>query len=211
RQQDDVLADRDHAHADPCRHRGGLLPTNGEDRSAGGLGRRHRERHAGHLPACPRDRAEARRVEACRLRPRDGSAAVRADARQHGRRNGSTRRRAAPRGGSEGAGLMPWRSPDRHGITPQNKGRYDGYDVLAQVDTWDELTAGVVLARLAPFTDLSFFDMTENAIAGALCDLLLNQDGEPRIPVVGLIDQRLALGETDGWHYADLPEDGEAW
>jgi hypothetical protein len=28
---------------------------------------------------------------------------------------------------------------------------------------------------------------------------------------VALIDARLAAGETDGWHYDDLPEDGEAW
>jgi hypothetical protein len=26
-----------------------------------------------------------------------------------------------------------------------------------------------------------------------------------------MIDARLAAGETDGWHYDDLPEDGEAW
>ena len=34
------------------------------------------------------------------------------------------------------------------------------------------------------------------------------QDGEPRVPVLALIDSRLAIGETDGWHYDDLPEDG---
>ena len=26
-----------------------------------------------------------------------------------------------------------------------------------------------------------------------------------------LIDRRLAIGETDGWHYDDMPEDGQAW
>jgi hypothetical protein len=26
-----------------------------------------------------------------------------------------------------------------------------------------------------------------------------------------MVDARLAAGETDGWHYADLPEDGQAW
>ena len=29
--------------------------------------------------------------------------------------------------------------------------------------------------------------------------------------MVALIDARLAIGETDGWHYQDLPEDGQAW
>lgn len=106
---------------------------------------------------------------------------------------------------------MPWRSPSQQGITPQNRGRFTGYDVLAQVEHWDDVTAGVVLARLALTTDLSFFTMAENAIAGALCDLLLAQDCEPKVPVVAMIDERLAAGETDGWHYADLPEDGQAW
>ncbi len=49
------------------------------------------------------------------------------------------------------------------------------------------------------------------AIAEPLLDLLLDQDCEPRIPVLALIDTRLAIGETDGWHYDDLPEDGQAW
>jgi len=29
--------------------------------------------------------------------------------------------------------------------------------------------------------------------------------------VLALIDARLAVGETDGWHYDDLPEDSDAW
>ena len=106
---------------------------------------------------------------------------------------------------------MRWRSPNQRGVTPQGRGRFSGYDVLDQVDHWDDVTAGVVLARLAPTTNLSFFTTAEDAIAGALCDLLLAQDAEPKVPVVALIDQRLATGETDGWHYATLPEDGQAW
>ena len=48
-------------------------------------------------------------------------------------------------------------------------------------------------------------------VAEPLLDLLLAQDAEPRVPVLALIDTRLAIGETDGWHYDDLPEDGQAW
>ncbi len=106
---------------------------------------------------------------------------------------------------------MPYRSPDQRATTPQHRGRFPGYDVLDEVGRWDDVTAGVVLARLAPITELSFFTMAENATASALCDLLLHQDREPRIPVVALIDRRLAMGETDGWHYDDMPEDGQAW
>jgi Gluconate 2-dehydrogenase subunit 3 len=106
---------------------------------------------------------------------------------------------------------MPYRSPNQRAVTPQGRGRFPGYDVLEEAHRWDDVTAGVVLARLAPITDLSFFTMAENAVVTALCDHLLAQDSDPRIPVVALIDTRLALGETDGWHYDDLPEDGQAW
>jgi len=106
---------------------------------------------------------------------------------------------------------MPYRSPNQRAITPQNKGRFPGFDVLGQVDAWDDVTAGVVLRRLAPPGGLAFFTPHEVGIAGPLLDLLLAQDGEPRVPVLALIDERLAVGETDGWHYDDLPEDAEAW
>ena len=89
--------------------------------------------------------------------------------------------------------------------------RFPGFDVLNEVDRWDAVTAGVVLARLTPSPELSFFTGVEQATAEALCDQLLAQHEEPRIPVAALIDVRLATGETDGWHYADMPEDAEAW
>ncbi|MGZ4602152.1 MAG: gluconate 2-dehydrogenase subunit 3 family protein [Kineosporiaceae bacterium] len=106
---------------------------------------------------------------------------------------------------------MPFRSPAQRAVTPQNRGRFPGFDVLAQVDAWDDVTARVVLARLSHPTGLSFFTPAEVAIARPLLDLLLAQDGEPRVPVLELVDQRLAVGETDGWHYDDLPEDAVAW
>ncbi|WP_153502797.1 gluconate 2-dehydrogenase subunit 3 family protein [Cumulibacter manganitolerans] len=106
---------------------------------------------------------------------------------------------------------MPYRSGREHAVTPQHRGRFPGFDVLDSVDVWDDVTAGVVLARLSRPGALSFFTPTEVAVAAPLLDLLLAQDGEPRVPVLPLIDNRLAVGETDGWHYDDLPEDGQAW
>jgi Gluconate 2-dehydrogenase subunit 3 len=106
---------------------------------------------------------------------------------------------------------MPYRPPDRHAITPQGRGRFPGFDVLDEVDVWDDVTAGVVLARLGPPHDLSFFTPAEVAIALPLLDLLLGQDCEPRVPVLPLVDLRLATGQTDGWHYDDLPEDATVW
>jgi Gluconate 2-dehydrogenase subunit 3 len=106
---------------------------------------------------------------------------------------------------------MPFRSPDQRAVTPQGRGRFPGFDVLDQVPVWDDVTAGVVLARLALPGSLAFFTPAEVAVAAPLLDLLLGQDGDPRVPVLELIDIRLASGETDGWHYDDLPEDGAAW
>ena len=106
---------------------------------------------------------------------------------------------------------MTFRSPSQRAVTPQGRGRFPGFDVLDQAGVWDDVTAGVVLARLAPANDLGFFTQAERAVAEPLLDLLLAQDTEPRVPVLALIDTRLAIGETDGWHYDDLPEDGQAW
>jgi len=103
-------------------------------------------------------------------------------------------------------------SDENRGRTPGSlPPRFPGFDVLDEVDRWDAVTAGVVLARLTPSPELSFFTDVEQATAEALCDQLLAQHDDPRIPVAALIDVRLATGETDGWHYADLPPDGEAW
>jgi hypothetical protein len=107
---------------------------------------------------------------------------------------------------------MPYRPPGRHAVTPQHRGdRFPGFDVLDSVEVWDDVTAGAVLERLSHPTGLSFFTPGEVAVARPLLDLLLAQHGEPRVPVLDLIDRRLAVGETDGWHYDDLPEDAQAW
>jgi hypothetical protein len=88
---------------------------------------------------------------------------------------------------------------------------------LAQARDWDQATAGVVLERLSPTTQLAFFTAHETSVARPLLGLLMGQDAaagrvdQPSVPVLELIDTRLARGETDGWHYDDLPEDGEAW
>jgi hypothetical protein len=98
------------------------------------------------------------------------------------------------------------------GATPGGRQpRFPGFDVLAQVHTWDPVTAGVVLARLGPPPPIRFFDPAEEAVARPLLDLLLDQQEEPRVPVLEMIDSRLAEESTDGWRYDDLPEDGQAW
>ncbi|MDQ4492285.1 gluconate 2-dehydrogenase subunit 3 family protein [Sinomonas sp. ASV486] len=94
---------------------------------------------------------------------------------------------------------------------PDGARRFPGQSSLEQQDHWDEATTALVLSRVDRPPEVAFFTAPEECIAAALLDRLLGQEGEPRVPLVNLVDARLALGETDGWHYADLPEDGEVW
>lgn len=91
------------------------------------------------------------------------------------------------------------------------EGRFPGFDALSQARHWDQVTADVVLERTRPPLALKFFTAAEEACAAALLDQLTGQNEEPRVPVLQMIDARLAAGETDGWRYADMPEDGQAW
>ena len=119
--------------------------------------------------------------------------------------------------------------PPASGQTPRGgPERFPGFDVSAGQGRWDPATAAVVSGRVGRPPDIRFFTPAEEAIATALLDLLLGQQepdphtvlgarsadqqrGRPRIPVTAMIDSRLAEAETDGWRYANMPEDGQAW
>jgi len=90
-------------------------------------------------------------------------------------------------------------------------GRFPGFDSASKAGHWDPVTAGVVLSRTGRPPDMRFFSPAEEAAATALCGWLLGQDCDPKVLVVPQIDARLADQETDGWRYADMPEDGQAW
>jgi Gluconate 2-dehydrogenase subunit 3 len=96
-------------------------------------------------------------------------------------------------------------------VTGTPQARFPRFDPVAQAAHWDPVTAGVVLGRLGRAPDIRFFTPGEEAIATALCDQLLGQDPARLVPVTAMIDARLAEAQTDGWRYADLPEDGQAW
>lgn len=106
---------------------------------------------------------------------------------------------------------MPFRPPSQSAQSPGGESRFPGFDVLDQTERWDDVTAGVVLSRLDPHPDYSFFTPAEQATADALFDRLLAQDQEPKVPVLHMVDQRLALDMTDGWFYEGMPEDCDAW
>jgi hypothetical protein len=102
---------------------------------------------------------------------------------------------------------------DRHS-PPGLANRFPGFDVVSQARHWDRVTADAVLARTGPQPPMKFFAGPAVACAAALLDLLTGQqdaDGPAKVPVLEMVDARLAAGQTDGWRYADMPEDAQAW
>src|ERR1700733_14474363 len=200
RQQDDVAAGR----AGPGRRGGGrgrvLQPPDGENGAADRVGGDRGQRSAGPVPARARHLQEARRLAERALQHGDGTAAAGPAAGHHRGRDGAARGDPAAREVSGGA-----RDGD---------GRFPGFDVLDQVQHWDRVTADVVLARTCSPAPVKFFTGAEESCARALLNLLTGQDGpggELAVPVLEMVDARLAAGETDGWRYDDMPEDGQAW
>lgn len=92
-----------------------------------------------------------------------------------------------------------------------SRDRFPGLDVLGQARHWDQATADLVTARLSPPSGLAFFTAAEAACAGILLNLLTGQQDNQEILILHMVDVRLAAGETDGWRYCDMPEDGQAW
>lgn len=90
-------------------------------------------------------------------------------------------------------------------------GRFPGFDVTTQASHWDVATRTKVMRRTEPPTAPRFFTQHEQATAIALFDQLLYQREEPRVPVMNLVDARLADHETDGWHYETMAPDDQAW
>jgi len=92
-------------------------------------------------------------------------------------------------------------------------GRFPGFDVLNQAPHWDQVTKALIEARVRTSPQaVTFFSDTERGCAHALLNDLTGQDrDDARVPVTQMVEARLAAGETDGWRYADMPEDGQAW
>jgi Gluconate 2-dehydrogenase subunit 3 len=106
----------------------------------------------------------------------------------------------------------PERLPrQRNGVTPQMHGRYPDYNVLDEIEHWDEATRSVVLERVGPAPPIRFFTQREGATLGAFCDVVMAQDSEPKIPLLNMVDAKLFAGKLDGFRYADMPDDRETW
>jgi hypothetical protein len=92
--------------------------------------------------------------------------------------------------------------------------RFPGYDVLAKRNTpsWNMQTRRVIDARLALAREPRFFTADEFATLEAVAARLVPQTASrPPIPVAALVDHKLLCGKTDGFRYAGLPREREAW
>jgi hypothetical protein len=92
--------------------------------------------------------------------------------------------------------------------------RYPGYDVLAKRNTpsWNRKTREVIDRRLAVPHTPRFFTEEEFATVAAIAARLVPQPHDrPPIPLAPLVDEKLHSGRNDGYRFAGMPREGEAW
>jgi hypothetical protein len=92
--------------------------------------------------------------------------------------------------------------------------RYPGYDVQAKRNTpsWNAKTREVIDRRLATPSEPGFFSQPEWATLGAVCDRIVPQPSDrPPVPLPAYVDQKMADNLLDGYRYAQLPPQGDAW
>lgn len=93
-------------------------------------------------------------------------------------------------------------------------GYYPGFSTMAQQDYWDEATRKTVRARLAPPPPIRFFSPEEAKLFEAIINRLLPQEDrtpDRRIPILPEIDKRLFSNTLNGFRFADMPPDRDAY
>ncbi len=94
--------------------------------------------------------------------------------------------------------------------------RYPTYNVLDHADSpdWDEQTRRAVSERLAPTPAVRFFSDDEVRTLTAIVERIMPQPdraGADKVPIVPWIDAKLYHDRRDGYRYADVPPQQEAW
>jgi Gluconate 2-dehydrogenase subunit 3 len=92
--------------------------------------------------------------------------------------------------------------------------RYPGYDVLAKRRTpsWNEKTREVINDRLAIPREPRFLSPALFAILDAACRRIVPQPTDrPPVPLAAHVDTKLYENKLDGFRYAQMPEQGEAY
>jgi hypothetical protein len=92
--------------------------------------------------------------------------------------------------------------------------RYAGYDVLSKrwTPSWNEKTRQVIDERLAVAREPRFFSAEEWRTLMAVCDRIVPQPPtRPAVPLPAYVDEKLYTHQLDGYRYAQLPAQGQAW
>jgi hypothetical protein len=96
----------------------------------------------------------------------------------------------------------------------EHPGYYAGYSTMAQKKHWEEATRKVVTERVEKTPSLRFFSPEEAAVLGAVTDRVMPQDDRAEgrtIPILPILDERLYKNSLNGFRYADMPPDQEAY
>lgn len=99
-------------------------------------------------------------------------------------------------------------------MTERDLPRYPGYDVLNKrwTPSWNEKTRQVIDKRLAVAREPRFFTPAEWATLSAICErIMLQPHGDSRVPLPAYVDEKMFQNKLDGYRYAQLPEQREAW
>jgi hypothetical protein len=99
-------------------------------------------------------------------------------------------------------------------IVRARPGYYPGLDTLAQQRYWDEATRTTVLRRLEQPGPLNYFDQPTAAFWTVVFEHLVPQSDrapERRIPIIPVVDARLARDLGIGYRFAEMPPDREAY
>lgn len=96
----------------------------------------------------------------------------------------------------------------------EQPGYYPRYHIMSQKAYWDAATRQLVEDRLYHVPPIRFFTLEELPTIEAVVNRILPQDDrvpEKKIPVLHYIDERLFKNIIDGYRFADMPEDREAY
>ena len=93
-------------------------------------------------------------------------------------------------------------------------GYYPGYSTLSQQAFWDKATRDVVLKRVHEVPEIRFFVGDEYTAMIAITGRIIPQedrDDDHKVPIVPFIDERLYINKIDGYRYATMPSDQDAY
>ena len=92
--------------------------------------------------------------------------------------------------------------------------RFPGYDVLDKRNTlsWNEATRRAIDKRLSVHPGPRYFSKEEWKTLCALCERILPQPKDrPPVPIAAYIDEKMFTNKIDGYCFAQLLPQGDAW